>query len=837
MIVHRMVCRIVVGILIAVSCWGAVPAPAEHFGFPLGEDYKLADFSQIAAYYHKLDAASDRLKLVEFGASANGRPMYLAIISSAANLQRLDHYRDISRRMALGLPDAGEARRLARDGKAVVWIDSGLHASEVAPAQHAPELAYRLITGESDEIRRIRENVILLQAPVMNPDGLDWIVKWYRKNLGTPYELAPLPKLYMKYSGHDNNRDWFMLNLRETRAVSRILYQEWFPQIVYNQHQMPAFPARIFVPPYADPLNPNLPSPVMEGIHLIGAAMMERFAEEDKPGVLSYLGFDAWWNGGMRTTPPFHNMHGILTETAGASLATPRVDEKKDLPKHFPNGLPTLEPTVFYQRPWTGGRWGVREAINYMLTADFALLDLAASRPEKYLLKAYRLARASMEAGRRGDPFGYIVPPTQWDRSSAIEMLKRLAWCGVQVKRARSAFEADGAWYPAGSYVLPAAQPFRPYLIDLMEPQRYPKLTGGNGKQVKRPYDVVGWTLPMSMGVSVNRVNAAFEADLEPVKDFLVTNSSRDHRENASFLTMAKLLSAGKKLRWGPGGEVLVKGEAPAAKFKAARWQLRRPRVALYEPWVANSDTGWTQWLFDTYEVPCTLLHNADFRKGGLRRRFDAIVFASQAPSSILNGYPAGQPTRKRTPELDAKSLQRPEYTGGIGIAGLNQLQRFVQQGGTLIVLDRACELPVEYFPLGVRDVARSGKRGAEKFYCPGSLLNISVDTKTPLAFGMPDRAIVMVRGGKAFEITLLPSTNQGDHEIRAVADYAASDLLASGWVSGEKAVAGKHILLEARFGKGKVILFGFRPQFRGQTTGAFKLLLNAVYLASAKQL
>jgi hypothetical protein len=309
--------------MLAAPVTGSIPPPAEHFGFTLGEDLKLADFSQISSYFLKLARASDRIRVERFGTSSEGKPLYLAVVSSPENLARLDFYRDISRRLALGLASEEQAGRLAAEGKAIVWIDSGLHASEVAPAQHAPELAYRLVTGETPEIRRILDHVILLQVPVINPDGLDWIVHWYRSNVGTPHELAPLPRLYHKYAGHDNNRDWFMLNLEETRHATRLLYQEWFPQIVYNQHQQPPFPARIFVPPYAEPLNPNIPAPVVAGVHLIGAAIKERLAREGKPGAISYHGFDGWWNGGLRSAPAFHNMHGILTETAAGVYATP----------------------------------------------------------------------------------------------------------------------------------------------------------------------------------------------------------------------------------------------------------------------------------------------------------------------------------------------------------------------------------------------------------------------------------------------------------------------------------------------------------------------------------
>lgn len=815
--------------LVAALSWAAAPAPKEHFGFTPGDDYRLADYSEIIGYFQKLAQASDRIRLAEFGKTSNGKPMVVAFISSTENLKELERYRQINRRLALGEATAEEARRLAAEGKAIVWIDSGLHASEVAPAQHAPELAWRMVSDESEETRRIRQNVILLQVPVINPDGLDMVVDWYRKNLGTPYELARLPWLYQKYAGHDNNRDWFMLNLAETRHVTRLLFREWFPQIVYNQHQTAPFPARIFVPPYGDPLNPHIPAAVMEGINQIGSAISERLARENKAGAISYLGFDAWWDGGLRSVPAFHNMHGILTETAGYPYATPHEYQQSDLPERFSNGIPTREPTVFYQLPWLGGTWRLRDAVDYMLTADFAILDLAAARSSHFLLKAYDLARAAIQAGRKGNPYAYVVPAEQWDPSSAVEMLRRLSAAGIDVRRARAGFQAGGKTYPPGTYVLPAAQPFRPYLMDLLEPQKYPELRAGTTGPTRRPYDIAGWTLSMQMGVKVDRVDAPFEAALDAVADIAPPTPVLDHRQNASFLAAAEALERGTRVWWAADGTTLTEG----AK---ATYELRRPRVALYEPWTANMDTGWTQWLLDQYRVPFTLLHNDDVRKGGLRARFDSLILASQTAASILHGARLGE----RSPGREGDTvlpLQKPEYTGGIAIEGLHQIETFVRQGGTLIAFDAATELPIQFFPLPVRNVVARPSPEAQGtgFYCPGSLLRATVDTGNPLAFGMPANAIAFSEGGQTFEITLLPEFNKGERETRSVLRYATQNLLASGWVSGERVVLGKSMLVEARYGLGRVVLFGFRPQFRGQSFGTFKLVLNAIYLASVQ--
>lgn len=838
--------RSIAAFLVCALGSAAPPTPKEHLGYTPGDDYKLADYADIVGYFKKLAASSDRIRLEEFGKSSEGRTMYVAFFSSAENLKALDRYRQINRRLALGQPSAEEARRLAQEGKAIVWIDSGLHASEVAPVQHSPELAYKLLTDESDEVKRIRQNVILMQIPVINPDGLDMVVHWYRKNLGTPHELAPLPTLYQKFAGHDNNRDWYMLNLPETRNVTRLLFQEWFPQIVYNQHQAPPFPARIFVPPYAEPLNPNIPAPVMEGIHLIGAAMKERFARENKPGVLSYWGFDAWWNGGLRSVPAFHNMHGILTETALHAYGTPKVYKRAELPERFQNGIPTGEPSVFYQRPWLGGKWGTREAVEYMLTADFAILDLAASRSREFLYKAWEMARVNIETGEKGKPFAYLVPMEQADRWSAVEMLRRLSLAGIEVKQAKSSFTTNGKTYAAGTYVMPVAQPFRAYLVDLMEPQKYPELKSGTTGPTKRPYDVAGWTLSMMMGVSVDRVDAPFQVNLAGDADLRPLPPSLDHHDNSSFLATSDLLAKSTAVRWGGEGKILVAGQATSDEFAKAAYELRKPRVGVYEPYTANMDGGWTQWVLENFKVPYTTVHNEDF-KNDLRAKYDTLIFAAQSASSILHGTREGEGGRRSSSGAsgaDSPALQRPEYTGGIGLDGLARLQAFVRGGGTVIAMDSSSELPVQFFPLPVQArlrFAAEGDRSEESsstaYYSPGSVLRITVDPANPIAFGMPKDAYAFSSGGQAWDLTILPEFNKGDREVKVVAKYASSNLLASGWISGERQVQGRSILIEARHGQGRVVLFGFRPQFRGQTFGTLKFLLNAIYLGSAKPL
>lgn len=805
-----------------------ITRPEDYFGFAPGADYKLATFDEIYGYFQKLDAESDRMRITEMGRSTEDRPVPLVFISSPANLAKLEEIRANQRRMALAEVEEAEARRIAEAAPAVVWIDTTMHSSETVPGQSAPLLAYRLLSDNSRETRRILEHVVLLLVPTMNPDGMQWVNEWYRKNVGTEYELAPYPGLYQRYAGHDNNRDWYMLNLKETRNAAKVLFEEWFPHIVYNQHQVSPFPARIFIPPYAEPMNPNIPAAVMEGISMIGLAMKERLALEGKTGAVSYANFDGWWNGGLRSTPAFHNMHGILTETAGFLYATPYEYDPEKLPRTFSTGIPTQHPSIFYTAPWKGGRWSNETAVQYNLSASLAVLHLAASMPEHWSFKAWKLAKDQIAEGEKGSPYAYVIPAGQWDASSAQELVRRLQGNGVRVERARSAFSADGKEFPAESFIIRAAQPFRGFLMDLLEPHKYPEIRM-NGGPVKEPYDSSGYTLSLQMGVDVVRINDRFQAETARLPQLAPPQPTWDRKQNASFWAVADALRQNKPVGLAANGDWL-----PDAAAEGASLRLRTPRVGVYEPYRSDMDGGWTQWLLDYYRVPYQPLKNGEVRGGKLRQRYDAIVIASQSLNAILHGYQAGLPTLSGggvSEAMAAKSLQRPEYTGGIGVEGVVALREFVEQGGTLLTFGQATELPVEMFPLPVANAV-----SRNTFRAPGAVLRVKVDAANPLAAGMPAETYAFVDGGIAFESRSLKGAKSPRTEVRTLVSYAEKDLLASGWMTGENAVKGKDAVTEVLLGEGRVLLFGIRPQFRGQTFGTFKLVLNALYLAAAEK-
>jgi hypothetical protein len=688
----------------------AVPSPESVIGFSPCSDYKLAPYEQIADYFRKLDAASDRLELVEIGKTAEGRTQLMAVISSEQNLKNLARYKEIAAKLALarGLSD-GEARALARQGKAVVWIDFGLHSTEVAHGQTAPLMAHRAVTEESEEMRFIRENVIFLLIPNMNPDGTTLVANWYMKHVGTPFERSSPPELYQKYVGHDNNRDWFMFNMPETQNSGRQIYHEWFPQIIYNQHQEAPFPARIFVPPFEDPMNPNIPPLVMRGVNLVGLAMTRRLDQEGKVGAISRLSFDTWWNGGVRTAPYFHNMVGILTETGHAS-ASPATYDPQKFPKTFANGEPTLEPTTFYPSPYRGGEWRLRNSCDYMLTASMAVLDIGAKRREEWLYDIYQMGRDAIQAGANET---YIVPADdQWDPGTALKMINVLRWGGLEVERASAPFTAAGKTYPAGSFILRGAQPFRAHLVDMLNPQVYPDRRLYPGGPPERPYDITGWTLSSQMGVKVTRVAEAVKAPTEKVVTFASPAPGEvagrasaayavDPRANDSFRAVNRALKQGESVyrttskvmaggaEWPAGTFLITPGAETHSRLERSARELglqiravneapaepvlkiRTPRLALYHAWGGNMDEGWTRWILEQFEFSYASLYDKEVRAGDLRSKYDVIILPDASYQSMLSGL--------------APESMPPEY-GGNDAAGRQhslRVRRFRRHSGS----------------------------------------------------------------------------------------------------------------------------------------------------------
>lgn len=848
-------------LILPITLLAQIPKPADVFGFEPGADYKLADYDQLQEYYQKLDEASDRVVLTEIGKTTLGKPMLLLMISSEENISNLEKYRKISMDMALAKIDEATANQNAKDGKAVIWIDGGLHATERAPAQMLPELAYKVATEESDEMQKIRENVILLLMPVMNPDGLKIVVDWYKKNLGTPYETTGPPILYHHYVGHDNNRDWFMNNMSESYHVNEILYNTWYPQIVYNHHQSSPAWARIFLPPFSDPVNPNIHPGATTGTNLIGTAMANRFAIKKMPGVISHLTFSMWWNGGMRTVPYFHNMVGILTET-GHTTPTPRLYPPDSLPKEIGRGrgkVPSNGTKIFYPYPWKGGESHFRDAVDYTLTASMGVLDFAADRKEEYLLNIYSMGRDAIEANILEDFYAYVIPKEQHDFNEATNLVNILRQGGIEMHQASSDFKAGGKSYEAGSYIAYGAQAFRPYLVDMMEPQNYPDKRAYPGGPPVPPYDLAGWTLPMQMGLTVDRVQEKFNVKTEEIVDRASIEEGDvskggfgyglSAKNNHSYKAVNQLLSAGVKVhRLSDKSGDLVAGDfviegAPDNVDQLAeklgvdfmglkndpetKVELSKPKVGLYKSWVANMDEGWTRWFLTEYNFEWDTLHDNDVRERDLSQ-YTAIIVPDQNPNRILNGH-----VTNTMPE---------EYTGGMGLEGMFKLQEYVKSGGTLIAFDKASDLMIDQFGLPVANVTKG--LDDQKFFIPGSLIRTSVKTDHPLAHGMQSEVAASFNRSRAFKTVVKSNKGEGGTEytvekaprpdVDVVASYAKDDLLMSGWSLNEKKyIGGKAAMVRVGHGQGNVILFAFRPQFRGQPRATYKLVFNSIYSGS----
>ncbi|MFT5500669.1 MAG: hypothetical protein ACI88G_000802 [Woeseiaceae bacterium] len=893
---------IILAIMFAPLALQAAPkSPAEMFGFNPGDDYKLASYEQMEAYYRQLAAESDRVELREIGESSLGRPLLLLTISSPENLANQDRYKSISEQLARARVDSETADQLALEGKAVVWIDGGLHATEVAHAQMTSSLAHRVATEESNEMQLIRENVIFLLMPVMNPDGLEIVRKWYESQLGTRFEHAGPPELYHHYVGHDNNRDFFMNNMPESKAVAKVIYNEWYPQIIYNQHQTSPGYARIVIPPFSDPVNPLIHPGVTTGLNEVGSAMGNRFALEKMPGAIADVGFSMWWNGGMRTVPYFHNMIGILTET-GHDSASPRIYDPKNFPKTIAlranPGAPGMDVAeevtgvpdarVLYPYPYAGGESHFSEPVNYMITGSIAVLRAASDSRVKWLTNIHRMGQDSIANGESGTRY-YVIPGDQRHSDEARNMVNVLIEGGIEVDRAESSFSVDGTRYAEGSYVINAAQAFRPYIVDLLEKQAYPDTRLDPTGAIRPPYDIAGWTLPMQMAVEVDFIGSEVDADLARIQGLVeisagsVSGGARygyalSHAMNSSVKAVNSLLADGEMVYWtneasragrsdlDAGTFIIESGDNTEARVEAlaARFgvdfvglgseptdnmsRLRLPRVGMYKSYVAFMDEGWSRWLLEEYGFAPTSLSDNDIRSGDLSA-YDAIVLPH------TDGRAAFKNDVQKILTGHAPGSMPDEFTGGLGLQGASALQQFVMNGGTIVTFGAASNFAIEQFGLPIRNLLAGASRA--NFSIPGSLLGATVDNTHPLAYGMPANASLNFVNGGAFDVLgqsgctddLLNLRHCSEvtrgwrplHESEPVSRYEsivnfttdAETVLMSGWAHGTEHIAGKSAMAQVPQGEGSVVLFAFRPQFRGQPRGTYKLVFNALHGAT----
>ena len=846
----------------------SIPAPEAFFGFAMGTAERLADWTQIVEYFRLVDERSPRVVVEELGRTTGDRPYLAAVISSADTIDDLPAYRAMQHRLADPRRTAqADAERIARDGKAVVLIGTNVHGTEIGNSQMVNELLYRMATRDDEWMRHVLDNVILVLVPSQNPDGQQMVVDWYRRNLGTRYEGSPLPDLYHAYVGHDNNRDSYMLTQVETQLLAKLIYQEWLPEVYLDKHQMGNSRARIFVPPFADPPNPNIDPLVWSQVNLLGQSMATALFEAGKTGVVWGELYSGFWQGANSTNPWWHNMVALLTEVASADLATsvvqeragppvapfarPRAGVRRDSDPPVPAPV-DVQPRMNYLEPWTGGTWTLADVVEYELLATLGLLEGAANNRAMLKRNFYAMNRRTIERFAAGRPFAFIVPSSQRDPIAAAHLIRLVQAEAAEVHRANESFRADGIGYPAGSHVIRLDQPFGRWVKDLLEAQTYPddgplRTSGG----MDRPYDITAWTLGMLMGVQVIQVERPFDARLTRLDEAAAPPPGRlagrgnvfvlDHAVNQSFVATNRLLAEGADVAWAsedvsvnghalPAGAVVVHGvgrdrmRALAAELDlqiqatnaidAPTLPLVAPRVAVYEPWGGNMDAGWTRWVLDQHAFPYTHVRPGDLRQAGLIRRFDTIVLPEMTISSLVQG-------------LQATNV-RPEYRGGIGEAGVRHLTEFVQAGGTIVTLGDSARFAIAHLNVPVRDVLRG--LDEDTFFGPGSLLKIQVDATHPVAYGMPDTADAMFVANGGYAVL----DDSSAAAVGIVARYPTEPLLRSGLLVGDRALRGSAAVLDVAMGRGRVIMLTFRAQHRGQTWGTFRLLFNALLYGPA---
>jgi hypothetical protein len=806
-----------------------VPTPSEALGLAIGADRVLADWPQVQRYFATLARVSPAVKLDTIGRTSLGAPMIVATISTPANIRRLPQILATQARLAdpRGL-SREEADRLARTQPAILWVNCNLHSTEIGSSQFAMEFAHALATADS--LQRTLEDVVVALVPSANPDGMQLVVEWYRQGVGTPFEGGPMPWLYHKYVGHDNNRDWYMVTQTETKHVTDALYRTWRPNIFWDVHQQGSNGMRLTVPPHVDPINPNVDSRLVRGINLIGHSMAFALEQAGKTGVGDGVTYDLWWHGGARSTPTRHNMVGVLTEAASARIATPIELTPQQL-TGAGRGLPRYQRQVNFPSPWPGGTWRLRDIMDYEMIAGVALVKLAASQREAFHAATLAVARDMIA---KGTGQRVVIPRLQRDPGAAAELVAVLRRGAVEVD------SVDGAW------LVKLDQPYAAHARDLLEVQRWPASAGD------RPYDVAGWTLPFQMGVDVtfdstgrSTLPATPPTSAGGLRVRCEGNVVRPLDDSRAWQWTFDELRAGRAVRVrrftsAPSAAATVvepaAGSASActAAFadgrggdvrEATTTLDRLPRIGLYKPWTASMDEGWTRWLLDQRGIAYVTVTDSLIKAGGLASSVDVLVIADMTLREAKDGLSANAAPAR--------------YAGGLGDAGLAAIATFVQGGGRVVTFDKGSEVALAAFGgAPVRRVApaprrqadgrarddTSGTRATAEVVAPGSILRTVTSPTHALASGLADTVGVYFTNSSAFDVA-------ADAPVSVVMRYHpdATRLLMSGYLAGGESIAGKAAVVDWKVGSGRATLIGFRPQYRGQSWGTFKLLYSAL--------
>ena len=826
--------QLAIALVLAVAAAQDVTSPEQHLGRPVGVDFELADWAEVSSYFKKLARESSRVMTTRIGTTTEGREFLLSVISSPQNLADLDRIRAHSAIIAdpRGRSEA-DIRDAVERGRVVVLISCAMHATETAAPQFAMELAHTLATSDEEPWRSARENLVVGIFPTLNPDGLDHVVNWYRQTVGTPYEASRLLKLYQYYTGHDNNRDWFMLTQAETRIVTEQLYSVWHPQVYWDVHQQSSNRERLFVPPFRDPLNPNLDPAIISAIDALGSRALLDMTRAGLPGISTGVSYDMWWNGGNRNVPVRHNIIGLLTEAASVRLATPVFLPRADL--RGPRGVDGYVPSNRFPDPWPGGWWRLRDIIDYELAFARSLLASLSREPQYWLRNSLETSRRVIERGRSRAPRAWLIPSDNRDPAAVRRLVDVLLLSGVEIDRSDGVVEADGRVYPGGTLIIRRDQPYGSHVKDLFEIQRYP--------EGQPPYDVAGWTLPAVLGVrrvevmqnldddlAVARVTspqeavASFPGDtrLEPGSEDVLSSADSD-----TWTEVVRRLQRGERMSFFSEGDragIFEAGEVAAEDAAGAIELETMPRIGIYSPWQGNMDEGWTRYLLDTFDVPYVTVRNEMLRAGRLGDLLDVLVIPHTSPRQLDHGRPEGS-----VPD---------EYTGGLAPEGAAAVEEFVRSGGILATFGASCHWAVDLLQLPLLDVTRDPE--AAEFSCPGSVLRGIPAPDHALAAGLPASvALYFSRGSGAWR----PMTDKertearldDDRTVETILSYAPTRVLLSGWINEPQVIEGRGAWVRVDHGEGHVHLFGFRPQYRAWTQGTFHLLFRAMLMGGAR--
>jgi hypothetical protein len=822
----------------ALAAGAAVPSPESHFGRRMGADRQLVEWPEVVRYYRRVAAASPYVQLSELGESTEGRPFLLVAVSTPSTLARLDYYADIQQRLADPRRTTPEvAAQLVEQGKSVVLITCSIHSTEVASTLTAMEFLHRLVTEDTPRHRAILQETIFLLVPSLNPDGVDKVARWYRRWVGTPFEGAPMVELYHKYVGHDNNRDWYMFTQAETRLTVEKVHNVWRPQIVYDVHQMGTTGARIFVPPWEDPADPNVDPLVMQQTNAFGAAMAADLTAAGRTGVVMNGIYDFFTP--ARHYQSYHHGLRLLSESASVNYASPITVAFESLQTNG-RGYNAQQKSWNFLEPWPGGEWKLRDIVDQQLVTFETVLYQAAIQRRALLGNFYRIGRRVLD---RVKPSAFVIPRDQFDPNAMTRLLETLEFGSVEIRRSRRDFVAAGRNFREGDYVISMQQPFANFAKTLLEKQDYPDLREYPGGPPKQPYDVTAHSLPLLLGVDAHKVDSAFETDLGPIERIrpvagrvaaartLKLSPAASH----SWIAVNRLLAAGAPVyRNETSGDFYVSAEAAGdlpnelASALGLRFEgtgepltvhrrLRAPRIGLYAGFTPIMDEGWTRWLLERYEFNPRRLDNARLLRGDLRSELDAIILPDAETKVLQAGYIRGAAYRGvRVPA---------EYTGGIEDEGAAALRAFAEAGGVILAFNRASLYAIEKLALPVENTLQDVN--SRRFYAPGSLLNVEVDISHPLCFGMRPREAVWFEEGPAFR----PAYGRGSGPApQSVLRYSDGEVLASGWLLGEELLMNRSAVMDVPVGRGRVILFGIRPQYRAQPNATFKMMFNGLF-------